>query len=481
MSAVETAEAQRSALGEAAEQEMARRRLLAFAQRVYPRFSAPPHIRFIAELLEKVESGAIRQLCVSVPVRHGKSVICSQVFPAWYIGRHPTAPIILASHSEGLAVLNSRVAKHLVEDDRWPFPDVRMSQDSASVGRWNVTDGGGVYAVGVGGSITGRGSSLLVCDDPLHDAHSEAERESAWRWFTETAVPRLEPGGAIIVVAARFASDDVVGRIQDSEDASQWTFVSLPALALEDDPLGRDVGQPLWPERVSLAEIEKRRSTMSSSFAFEAQFQQNPISREGSLFKFDWLVFDKNFPDEFDRVILAIDPASKASKTADHSAAVVVGAKKGQFYILDVVRARVELPELRRLVINLCEKWTPSRCLIEDTANGIGAIQDLMRNTALPIVAVKPKGSKIARAEGIVGAAEARRIHVPSEAPWLAEFLAELLAFPNAIKNSKSPDQVDALVMAISSCQRQAVEWSFGFAKNKDYLSADDAPFARPT
>jgi predicted phage terminase large subunit-like protein len=458
-------DARREALREAAGEELARRRLLSFAERVYPRFAAPPHIRYIAELLEKVESGAIRQLCVSVPVRHGKSVICSQVFPAWYIGRHPTDPIIVASHSEGLAVLNSRVAKHLVEDDRWPFPDVRMSRDSASVQRWNVTAGGGVYAVGVGGSITGRGGAVLLVDDPLHDAHSESERDNAWRWFTETAVPRLEPGGAIIVVAARFASDDVVGRIQSSEDAPQWTFVSLPAIALENDPLGRQPGEPIWPERMPLAEIERRRSTMDSSFAFEAQFQQNPITREGALFKYDWLVYDKTFPEDFERVVLAIDPASKASKTADHSAAVVIGAKKGQFYVLDVVRAKVELPELRRLVINLCEKWTPSRCLIEDTANGIGAIQDLMRNTALPIVPFKPKGSsKIARAEGIVGLFESRRVHLPVAAPWLTAFLTELLAFPNTINNSKSPDQVDALVMALNSCQRQPVEWNFAFA-----------------
>jgi hypothetical protein len=219
----------RPIMGQAAEEELARRRLLNFATRIYPGFETPPHLRYIAELLEKLERGDIRRLCISCTERHGKSVLCSQVFPAFFVGRNPKKNVILASHSEALAILHSRAAKHLVEDDRWPWPDIALSSDSASVQRWNVSQGGGMYAIGVGGGITGRGSDLLLIDDALHDGLSQAERDSAWLWFTEVAYPRLEPGGRVVVVSARFACDDLVGRIADSEEASEWTFVRFPA------------------------------------------------------------------------------------------------------------------------------------------------------------------------------------------------------------------------------------------------------------
>lgn len=458
-------DARLSALREAAGEELARRDLLSFAKRVYPRFEAPPHIVYIARLLEQISDGSGKSVCISVPVRHGKSVLCSQVYPAWHIGSHPTDQVIVASHSESLATMHSRIARNLVEDDRWPFVDVALSSDSASVQRWNVKTGGGCYAIGVGGSVTGRGYRIGIVDDALHDGLSENESESCWNWFREIFVPRAEPGARLIVIGARLSTMDLIGRIAESDFASTFDFVKLPALAEEGDPLGRPVGAALWPERMPVEEIEQRRAMMGS-YAWQSQFQQAPTTRVGALFKYDWLVHDRHFPSEFEYVVVAIDPASKASKTADWSAAVVVGRNKGEFYVLDVVRAKVELPELRRLVVNMCAKWNPSRCLIEDSANGVGAIQDLRQNTALPIIPIKPKGAKIARAEGVVGVLESRRVHLPVEAPWLLAFESELLAFGSGA--CKNDDQVDALVMALNSCRRQPVEWSFAIANNRD-------------
>ncbi|HEY2474098.1 MAG TPA: phage terminase large subunit [Candidatus Cybelea sp.] len=460
-----TSDSWSAAIAGAARDELARRSLLSFAELVYPKFQAPPHIRFIAGLLERLsntDGKSGKSICVSVPVRHGKSTICSQIFPAWHIGRHPRDQIILASHSESLAAMNSRLAKHLVEDDRYPFVGVELSRDSASVQRWNVEAGGGCYAIGVGGSITGRGFGRVgIIDDALHDGLSEGESESCWRWFTEVFVPRAEPGARIIVIGARLSSTDLIGRIADSEFADSFEFVRLPALAEENDPLGRAPGEALWPERMSVQEIEQRRAMMGS-FAFESQFQQNPITREGALVKYDWLVHDKTFPTEFDKIILACDPASKVSRTSDWSAAVVVGKKGGEFFVLDCVKIKAELPELRRLVINMFEKWRPQSCLVEDTANGIGCIQLLRRSTTLPIVPIKPLKSKISRVEGILGVFESRRVHFPTDAPWLADLERELLTFPAC--SGGHDDCVDALTMALARFQRQPVEWSFAFA-----------------
>jgi hypothetical protein len=271
---------------DAVHRELARRSLLDFATLVYPQFETPPHLRLIAGLLEQIERGELRRLQISVPVRHGKSVLASQAFPAWFLGRHPERNVILCSHAEELAVRNSRVAKHLVSDERWPFA-VELSGDSTAAGRWNTTRGGGVYAIGVGGAITGRGADLLIIDDALHDGLSELERESVYRWYSEVAFPRLEPGGAVIVIGARFAEDDLCGRILESEDGPSWEVVNLPALAEEGDPLGRALGEPLWPARFSLSEIEMRRVAMGSR-AFEAQFQQHPTPAAGAIFQRAW-------------------------------------------------------------------------------------------------------------------------------------------------------------------------------------------------
>jgi predicted phage terminase large subunit-like protein len=439
--------AELEALSSVVADELARRRLLDFAQLVYPKFEAPPHIRFIAELLERIEAGTLRNLCVSVPVRHGKSVLCSQVFPAWHMGRHPTDAIILASHSESLAVVNSRAAKHLVEDDRWPFLDVRMSSDSSSVGRWNVTQGGGVYAVGVGGSITGRGANLLIIDDPLHDALSESERESAWRWFREVAVPRLEPGGSIIVVGARFAGDDVVGRIQDSESASEWTFVRLPALAEAGDPLGRRMGEALWPQRVSLQEVERRRALMSSN-AFEAQFQQNPLPSGGLIFKKEW--FERRAycaPDNLWKV-MAIDSAWKTGLHNDYSAICTWGTDWKDYYLLDVWHGRVEFPDLRETVTKKYTELRPNLVLCEEAASGYALLQELRRYTGIPIKGLTPRGAKEARAEATTPLFESGKVVLPGQnSAFLDAWLSEHLRFPGA---GGHDDFVDTTSLALA-------------------------------
>jgi len=436
-----------AALSSVAGDELSRRRLLDFGSLLYPRFQAPAHIMYIAELLEQIEAGTLRNLCVSVPVRHGKSVLCSQIFPAWYLGRHPTEPIILTSHAESLAVINSRAAKRLVEDERWPFEGVRMSSDSSAVGRWNVTQGGGVYAVGVGGSITGRGANVLIVDDPLHDGLSEAERESAWRWFREVAVPRLDPGGAIIVVGARFTGDDVVGRIADSDSASEWTFVRLPALAEEGDPLGRSLGAPLWPERVSLEEIERRRALMASA-AFEAQFQQNPLPAGGLIFRSEWF---QNFydvaPGRYSAFrCLAIDPAFTAKKTSDASAISCWATNGRQYFLLDSVAKRLEFPDLVKIVREKYFELKPHIILIEAAASGHSLAQSLSTEASLPVTAIAPRGDKVTRANAITVLFETGKVLLPRSAPWLDAWLQEHLRFPSG----RHDDMVDTTSLALS-------------------------------
>jgi predicted phage terminase large subunit-like protein len=461
-----------AALEALARQELARRSLLDFCELVYPGFETPPHIRFVANLLERAERGGVRRLAISLPVRHGKSVLSSQCFTAWYLGRHPRAKIILASHSESLARDNNRTARSLVADDRWPWPDVRLAPDSHSAGLWNTTAGGSSYAVGVGGAITGRGADVLIIDDALHDGLSEAECATAYRWYSEVATPRLEPNAVVICIGARFGSNDLIGQILDAEEGPSWDVVNLPALADVNDPLGRAIGEPLWPERMGAAEIESRRIAMGS-FAFEAQFMQRPTPRGGAMFKAEW--FKNRYPggipparivesfgnrlapnvyESISRrsvpltIVAGVDTAAAVGVYNDYSVVATVAFDGMDFFIIDISRKRLEFPELVREVINRYQTYHPSRVFIEAASSGIATVQQLQASTGLPVIGITPHGSKIARAESLTGIFEAGRVKIPERAHWLDEFLSEFCAF--GCGSSRHDDQVDAVVLAIT-------------------------------
>jgi hypothetical protein len=225
---------------------------------------APSAVHFhIAEQLERVERGEVDRLMLLVPARHGKSELASKSYPAWCLGRRPDRQFIAASSSVGLAQDVGRSVRNIVKSPEFHtiFPNVDLEEDAKAAGHWKTAQGGSWFSVGVGGDIFGRGADIVLLDDPygsMADAQSEIKRESVWKWFNGTVYNRLNAGGAIVIIAHRLHEDDLTGRLIErmkaGGDADQWTIVKLPAIAEEDDPLGREVGQPLWPERYNFAE-----------------------------------------------------------------------------------------------------------------------------------------------------------------------------------------------------------------------------------
>jgi predicted phage terminase large subunit-like protein len=441
---VTASKAKVAAIAEAARAELARRELLGFAEHVFPGWRNAPHLVRIAELLEAVERREIRRLVVNLPPRHGKSLLCSQLFPAWYLGRNPRRHVIMATHADDLAERNSRAARLFVEDERWPFT-ATLSEDSTSAARWNLREGGGVFACGVRSSVTGRGADVLILDDAQHDSGTETERETSWRWFTEIAIPRLEPGAAIIAIGTRFAEDDLFGHIDSAEDGGEWTVLRLPAIAEEADPLGRVAGEALWEDRIPLLELNDRRRAMGSR-AFECQFQQNPLPLDGNVFHAAWLQRYTTLPETVERIIVSLDASAKTGVANDFSAVATLFLTQRSIFIADLWRDKVEFRELMHALTEICGHYRPTDVLVEDASAGTQLIQELQRETRLPIVPVRATGSKIGRAEAVTGLFESGRVVLPAEAPWLLEFERELLGFPNA----KHDDQVDAVVQGLA-------------------------------
>ena len=369
---------------EAAAEELSRRSLLDFCRRMIPDFQSPRHIKHIAGLLEAVERGDQRRLLVTLHPGSGKSVLL-QGFASWVLGRSPRRKIIAASAGAELAERNSRASRALFTESAWPFP-VELSRATTAMNRWSTAEGGGLFAVGVGGGITGWRGDLLLLDDLQNDALSVGERDGLWKWFREILMPRLEPNGAVVLVQQRWGEDDLPGRIMESAEAKDWLHVRLPAIAEPGDPLGRAPGTSLWPQRWPLAELERQRIAMGSR-AFECAFQGNPVPAEGNLIKAEWLQRYDTPPTEFTKVVCALDAAAKTGVANDYSAIVKIGVTRGAFYVLDVWRDKVEFPALLRRVAALHdEDPKPSAIYVEDASNAVGLIQTLKAETRLPIV-----------------------------------------------------------------------------------------------
>ncbi len=252
-----------------------------------------------------------------------------------------------------------------------------MSGQTASLASGTVTGDGDVRAQASEAFDNIRrllGAAGATMADVAHDAGTEVEREAAYTWYSEVAVPRLEPSAAIIAVGTRFHEDDLFGRILCGPDASEWTVNRLPALAEANDPLGRSAGEALWPSRVTKADLLQRRTVMGAR-AFEAQFQQNPLPAAGNLFRAEWLVHHYDRVPEDLKVIMALDAASKTGIANDYSAIAVVGSNKTHHFVLDMIRRKVDFPELRRMVLASFERYHPTTIYIEDAANATGLIQ----------------------------------------------------------------------------------------------------------
>lgn len=453
-------------------------RLLPYAVGQWAGYKPAPHHKLLAERLERVASGECKRLMVFMPPRHGKSMLTSEFFPAWYLGKNPGHQVIAATYAQGLADDFGRKVRNLVSSDqhRFMFPDCKLSDDSQAANRFHLASRGAYFAVGAGGPITGRGADLLLIDDPIkgrEDAESETMRQRLKDWYTSVARTRLMPGGAIVVIQTRWHMDDLAGWLLAEHEHEGWEVLNLPAIAEPLDPLGRTEGAPLWPEAYPADELAVIRKSVGSR-DWAALYQQRPSAAEGAIFKREhWRYYHptENEPRALVsalkcfQVVQAWDTAFKTKEANDYSVCATIGITESRYYLLDVWRDRAEFPDLKRAVSAQAAKWGATSVLIEDTAAGQSLIQELHRNTRLPLIPVKADRDKVSRANAITPTHEAGLVYLPEGAHWLSDFVDELAAFPSAPHD----DQVDAFVHALTwatkaapPVQEEEVEEFFG-------------------
>jgi predicted phage terminase large subunit-like protein len=429
---------------------LAHQDLACYSIALWRQFELAPHHDLIIRKLEAIERGEIKRLMIFLPPRHGKSFITSSIFPAWFLGKHPERHVIFATYGQELSDDFGRPVRNFIADrvHQEIFPNCRLSEDSTSVRRFNTTAGGAYFAVGRGGSITGRGAHLLLIDDPIkgfEEANSETVRKALHEWYASVAYTRLMPGGAIIIIQTRWHEDDLAGWLLREHSSENWDVLSLPAIAEQDEGFRKE-GEALWPGEFPLPVLQGIRTGIGGR-TWASLYQQRPAAAEGVIFKRDWWQrFSRSLTVRFDQVVQSWDTAFKRGTENDFSVCTTWGVTGHGYYLLHLWRQRVEFPELKRALASLEEQWEPHAILVEDKASGQSLIQELQLSTALPLIPVKVDSDKQTRAQAVTPLIEAGKVFLPESAPWLVDFIEEMARFPNGVHD----DVVDATTQALN-------------------------------
>ena len=440
----------------AQEREASQESFMKFVHTMWPGFVDGRHHAVMAKKFQEIAEGKCKRLIINMPPRHTKSEFASYMLPAWFLGKFPGKKIIQCSNTAELAVGFGRKVRNLVDSDQYArvFPNVGLRVDSKAAGRWSTSGNGEYFAIGVGGTVTGKGADLLIIDDP----HSEQEAKLAmsnpeifdqvYEWYTSGPRQRLQPGGAIVLVMTRWSKRDLTGRIIqsaiDKDGNDEWEVIDFPAILPS--------GNPLWPQFWSLEELEALRSELPPS-KWNAQYQQQPTSEEGAIVKREWWQEwrgDRAPPCEF--IIQSWDTAFTKNERSDYSACVTLGVfykdenrDDPNIILLDAFKRRMEFPELKEVAFNTYKEWDPDAFIVEAKASGAPLIFEL-RRMGIPVQEFTPSrgNDKIVRINSVADLFASGKVWAPPTR-WAEEVIEEMASFPN----SEHDDMVDAMTQAL--------------------------------
>lgn len=409
------------------------------------------HIDAIAAYLAACEHGEITRLIINLPPRMLKSTLVSVAWPAWLLGQRPHERIMAASYAQSLSIKHSTDCRAVMEAAwyRNLFPSTRLSAQQNEKEKFATTARGYRLAVSVGGAAIGEGGNVLIVDDPISSLQAlhMTQRDAVNQWFDHTFVTRLDDKqrGVIVLVMQRLHTEDLSGYLLAK---GGWEHLMLPAIAptamrvaCGNFSYSRKEGEPLHQAREDSALLERTKRELGSA-NFQAQYQQAPLSAAGNLIKPSWCQrFDLAKTVQSDEYVQSWDTGIKAGPQHDASACATFVLRDGVHHLVDMTVVRLEYPALKRLMLHHAARFSADAILIEDKGSGQSLLQDLRRETELPLIAVMPDGDKQARLIRVTPMIEAGQLALPKYASWLADFEAEFFTFPDG----KHDDQVDAV------------------------------------
>lgn len=404
-----------------------------------------PHLAYMRNYIDRIIAGESLQIMFLMPPRHGKSLQNTIHLSAFYLWKFPNEPVIIGAYNQDLANQFSRESKKLA------LKCTALAHDKKTINEWQTAEGGILKAVGVNVGITGRGGKLILIDDPIknrEEAYSKVYRDKVWRWYTTDLYTRKEPHASIILTMTLWHHDDLVHRILTSDDVKNWIVIKIPAIAKDDDILGRLKGEALWPARYPIDELLNIKSVLGSDF--DALYQLEPIISEGNIIKREWFIEKplEDFPVRWDFIGQYYDTAFKKGQQNDYSVCLTIGKLRDQIYILNIFRDKLDFPELKDMMVTLAAEYKATFIGVEDKASGQSLIQEMANNSNLPVKPepIKVSTDKESRANAITPYMRDKKLIMPKGAHWIDDFLDEVCTFPGAPHD----DQVDALTMALN-------------------------------
>ena len=437
----------------ALEREKCQKSFMSYVKKMWPGFILGRHHVLMGQKFEEIAEGKVKRLIINIAPRHTKSEFASYLLPSWYLGKFPNRKVIQTSNTADLAVNFGRKVRNLVMSEQYrEVFNVSLRQDSKAAGRWATNFDGEYFAIGVGGTVTGKGADLLIIDDP----HSEQEAtgdptafDRVFEWYTSGPRQRLQPGGSIVIVMTRWSDRDLTGKIireaAKREKQEEWEVIELPAIMPS--------GNPLWPEFWSLKELEALREELPLS-KWNAQYQQTPTGEEGAIVKREWWqIWEKDDPPKCEFIIQSWDTAFTKSERADYSACTTWGVfykdedkRDAHIILLDAFQKRMEFPELKEKALSQYKYWEPDACIIEAKAAGAPLVFEL-RQIGVPVSEYTPvRGNdKFVRINSVSDLFRSGKVWRP-DTRWADEVVEQMAAFPNGEHDDLLDSGVQALI-----------------------------------
>ena len=425
--------------------------------------------RLIAGELKNADGSTCNQVIFCMPPRHGKTELATKRLAAWVSGKHPDWDIAVASYSDTMAqdmgadtraILTSTQHKQV-------FPAYRLRRGGTAKDNIQTDQGGRMVFVGRGGALTGRGMRVGLGDDIFKDheeARSQAVRDQAWNWFTKVFMTRRMDPKIVMLTMTRWHSDDVIGRLTDPEnphynaiEASKWKIIRLPAIAEDDDPLGRKPGEALWESRYGLDFLQSQQRLDPLGFA--ALYQQRPTVADGVLFRRENMQFYRQdeLPKDL-RIYCASDHAVATGQRNDYTVLMKVGVDaQNNIYVLDVLREKLTSDKAVGAMLAMASGpqkpllWWAERGHISKSIGPFLRKRMLETGTYINLIEVTPAVDKEQRAQSIAARVAMGKVYFPKDKVWATKLIDELLAFPNGTHD----DQTDALAYVGLGLQNQ--------------------------
>lgn len=441
---------------------VARSSLIAFTAYVFPTYIVNWHHQLVAGALDRVLSGKCRRLMICMPPQNGKSELVSRHFPAYAFGKRPDVRLITVSYGDSLAQDMSRDVQKIMSSTHYRevFPKTRLATsrdvEKRTQGQFEIVGHKGYYiASGIMGALTGKTADIGIIDDPIknrEEAESPVYRAKVFEQYkTAFATRQFGYTGSIVLCMTRWHEDDLAGKLlqlsKDNPDGDQWEVVSLPAIAEAPDAY-RQIGEPLWPAKYPLDELQRRRIGMGE-YDWSALYQQQPAPEGGGLFKREWFKFVDAVP-SFARRVRGWDTASGEGR-GDWTVGAKIAEANKLFFVENIRRGQWS-PATVETIMRQTAVLDGYTCAQREEREGGSAGKAVTDARAKQLVgfdyaAVNISGSKVTRVRAFRAQCEAGNVYLV-RGDWNEEYISELCKFPTG----KHDDQVDA-----SSCAFNAV------------------------